>query len=584
MNWRKSATVVVVGIGVLLTAACGTDQSTSADSEAPVDGVFLFDGSKEIDASLNDLPLTDAPAPDAERPDLAFDAYCSADASQSCYTGPPGTEGVGECRAGVQICASGLWSNCSGETLPTVELCDGKDNDCDGVSDEDYPDLGKTCESGIGECATAGVHQCKTDGSGIKCSATAGTPSPETCDNKDNDCDGQVDEDASGNPLTQSCYSGPAGTEGVGECKAGQQTCTNGAWLSCLGQILPTTTDICDSKDNDCDGQVDEDASGNPLTAACYTGPVGTVGKGVCILGKKTCLGGAWGSCQGQVLPSAESCNGLDDDCDGSTDEDFGNLGQVCSVGVGACQATSTYKCKLDGSATECPATPGTPSPEVCDNKDNDCDGQVDEDFSELGMPCWVGVGGCQRESKFACKVDESGTECPIAPGTPQPETCNGADDDCDGTKDEGSLCPSGQVCIGACVSPSSCALYQWNGHTYGICTSLHSWSSAQAICLWYGAHLATINSAAEDNFLRPFASSSGYDGTWIGFNDIAQEGVWVWESGEPVTYTGWASGEPNDQYGSEDCGHYYYKSGYLWNDAGCNDNWPFICEWDFLF
>jgi alpha-tubulin suppressor-like RCC1 family protein len=74
-----------------------------------------------------------------------------------------------------------------------------------------------------------------------------------------------------------------------------------------------------------------------------------------------------------------ELCNGKDDNCNGQTDEGF-NVGQSCSVGVGECARTGQYVCKADGSGIECNATPGTPTTEICDGKDNDCDGQIDED------------------------------------------------------------------------------------------------------------------------------------------------------------------------------------------------------------
>ncbi len=84
----------------------------------------------------------------------------------------------------------------------------------------------------------------------------------ETCDTKDNDCDGLVD-----NIDPTPCYTGPAGTLGKGECRAGFTVCDAGKQVcskaSKDGEIIPTK-EVCDKKDNDCDGEVDEDKVCNP--------------------------------------------------------------------------------------------------------------------------------------------------------------------------------------------------------------------------------------------------------------------------------------------------------------------------------
>jgi hypothetical protein len=66
----------------------------------------------------------------------------------------------------------------------------------------------------------------------------------------------------------------------------------------------------------------------------------------------------------------AEICDNKDNNCNGQPDEGF-NVGQSCTVGVGECARTGQFVCKADGTGTECNATPGTPTTEICDNKDN---------------------------------------------------------------------------------------------------------------------------------------------------------------------------------------------------------------------
>lgn len=77
--------------------------------------------------------------------------------------------------------------------------------------------------------------------------------------------------------------------------------------------------------------------------------------------------------------PQPESCDRLDNDCDGSIDEDFSQLGSNCSVGTGVCLRIGHYVCNLSQDEVICNGEPGSGSTEVCDGVDNDCDGSVDE-------------------------------------------------------------------------------------------------------------------------------------------------------------------------------------------------------------
>jgi hypothetical protein len=76
---------------------------------------------------------------------------------------------------------------------PAPELCNGVDDDCDVLVDEDFP-VGEICSAGVGGCARIGINVCSADGQGVLCTAEPGPPATETCDEVDNDCDGTVDE------------------------------------------------------------------------------------------------------------------------------------------------------------------------------------------------------------------------------------------------------------------------------------------------------------------------------------------------------------------------------------------------------
>jgi Putative metal-binding motif len=142
----------------------------------------------------------------------------------------------------------------------------------------------------------------------------------------------------------RSCYTGPAGTEGVGTCKAGAEVCssTGSGWGPCEGEVLPSPQ-TCTGLDNECDGVVDE---GCPCEVGqqqgCYTGPAGTEGVGMCMGGMQMCSLTGWGACEGEVLPSPQTCTGLDNECDGMVDEG-------CACEVGQQQACYTGSADTEG-------------------------------------------------------------------------------------------------------------------------------------------------------------------------------------------------------------------------------------------
>ena len=358
-----------------------------------------------------------------------------------CYSGAKGTKGVGLCKEGLQLCNAGSWGTCSGEVIPTSEKCDKKDNDCDGKTDEE---VAQACYTGAS--STRGVGACK-DGTQSCAGGVVGpcvgqvTPTTEKCDNKDNDCDGKTDESVS-----RGCYTGTSSTRGVGVCKDGYQSCAAGKWGSCNGQVTPTT-EKCDNSDNDCDGKTDES-----LSRSCYTGTPGTSGVGPCKGGAQSCAAGAWGACKGQVIPATEACDNKDNDCDGKTDESVYRTcysGPSGTANVGECRK-GAETCAAGKWGSVC-AGQAVPSTELCDNKDNDCDGKTDEN---VHRPCYTGpppnrgVGEC-KEGQQTCSTG-TWDSC-LGSVLPAIETCDGKDNDCDMSIDEGgsALCSNGNSCDG---------------------------------------------------------------------------------------------------------------------------------------
>ena len=93
------------------------------------------------------------------------------------------------------------------------------------------------------------------------------------------------------------------------------------------------------------------------------------------------------------------------------------------------------------------------------------------------------------------------------------------------------------------------------------------------------GYTLAAVTDATENTWVYDTAQATASGEWWIGLSDLAVEGTFVWETGEPLSFTNWGASQPDNGAGTEHCVHYGYGGAYVWNDDQCFNLKPYVCE-----
>ena len=403
-------------------------------------------------------------------------------------------DGFGDDTNAAEICETAgyvsLGGDCddgdAGVNPDATEICDGVDNDCDEAVDDDDQGLdvstttlwyGDQDGDGFGgdaitwqscqapERFVGNAEDCDDLAAGVNPDAT------EICDGVDDDCDGRADVDAA----DAGVYYLDDDGDGHGDVFVWTERCEAGDGFVASdddcddadADVSPDAVERCDEVDNDCDGAVDED---DALDALIWYADADRDGYGDASSSAVACEQPSGYSddasdCDDSarlVNPGAiETCDDVDNDCDGVADEDdavgtsvwyadadsdgYGDAGAA----IAACALPSGYV-DNDEDCDDATALASPALAEVCDDIDNDCDGAVDEssatdaltwyadkDSDGYGAPASPSLACDQPSGSVADGTDCDDLEPDVNPGAT--EVCDEVDNDCDGSIDEES-------------------------------------------------------------------------------------------------------------------------------------------------
>ena len=410
----------------------------------------------------------------------------------TCYDFDEDTLDVGECAAGFIACEQGVASGCAEQTGPVAETCNGLDDDCNGTKDDDGDALCAPWACGdFDGCTTS----CSTD---ADCAATA------FCDTKDSDGDLNVTECLPKQDAGSPCFTGHHSECADGFCNNGfccgsptgdccgsllhcqhlgeEPSCQFAGVAGCLGvrvDGLCGADHVCAPTEvEDATGCFDVPCKAGTCLGSFFTAPTRCDATGACA------LGGAGEDCEDGNLCTDNACDATDGcssvPLDGPTEEPCYTFDPAWTAGVGACTAGS-IGCS-NGAPIGCVNQTG-PGDETCNGVDDNCDGSTDEHTDLLCAPyLCLGEAGCGTgcashddcQSGSYCDLDDTNgngnaAEClpDIGAGDPCAEAYQCSDGHCNngyccGSPD-GDCCGSDAHCqhlaqVASCDTVSSCS------------------------------------------------------------------------------------------------------------------------------
>jgi hypothetical protein len=360
---------------------------------------------------------------------------CPVVRTRPCYSGPSATRNVGVCMDGTETCVRGVWGSCRNQVLPSAEICNGFDDDCNPTT----PDAGEDaridapcdgtdtdlCNEGMGSCAN-GQFTCSDN--------TSSTT--DLCGGGDEDCDPASADGAEDTRINMPCDGEDSDlcTEGMTSCSSGMIACNDNT---------SSSLDLCGGGDDDCDPASADGSEDTRIGMPCDGSD-----SDLCNEGTGSCSNGQF-TCSDNTGSTVDNCGSGDEDCDpasadGSEDARVGQPcdgadSDLCNEGNGVC-SNGTFSCSDNTGSTL----------DNCGGGDEDCD-PASADASEdtrVGAPCDgtdsdlcnEGQGSCAN-GMFSCS-DNTGSTV---------DNCGAGDEDCDPASADGSEDPAvGLACDGA--------------------------------------------------------------------------------------------------------------------------------------